>query len=189
MGPMDSRSDEELVRAARRDSQAFGAFYDRHAHAVAGWFLRRTRSGELAADLTAETFADALQNCRRYDPERGAAVAWLFGIARRELVQAIERGQVENRARRRLRLPRLELDDEALERVVELAGSAATASRIAALMAQLPADQRRAIEARVIDEDDYAAIAARVRVSESVVRKRVSRGLAELRGRLEEEPS
>jgi RNA polymerase sigma-70 factor (ECF subfamily) len=165
MGEMDARTDEELLRVTPRDADAFAAFYERHAHAVAGWFLRRTRSAELAADLTAETFADALHGCRRYDPHRGPAVAWLFGIARRELVGAIERGQVENRARRRLRLPRLELDDEALERVEELAGSAATASRIAALMAQLPADQRRAIEARVVDEDDYAAIAARVRVS------------------------
>jgi RNA polymerase sigma factor (sigma-70 family) len=189
MGEMHERSDEELLRVTPRDADAFAVFYRRHAHAVAGWFLRRTRSPELAADLTAETFADALRSVRRFDPERGIAVAWLFGIARRELVGALERGRVEDRARRRLRLPRQELDDEALERVEELAGSAAVGSRIVELLAQLPAEQRQAIEARVVHEDDYVSIADRIQVSPSVVRKRVSRGLAELRVRVEEKPS
>ena len=36
---------------------------------------------ELAADLTAETFAAALVSVRRFDPARGPAVAWLLGIA------------------------------------------------------------------------------------------------------------
>ena len=186
---MDPRTDEELLRATPRDADAFAAFYGRHAHVVAAWFLRRTRSPELAADLTAETFADALRGARRFDPSRGVPAAWLFGIAHRELARAVERGRVEDRARRRLRLPRLELDDAALERVEEVAASAAVAGRLAQLMAQLPPEQREAIEARILAEDDYGAIAARVQVSPSVIRKRVSRGLAELRVRLEEEPS
>ncbi len=43
--------------------------------------------------------------------------------------------------------------------------------------------------ARVIQEQDYAEIAARTRTSESVIRKRVSRGLAGLRKQIEEEPA
>ena len=186
---MDPRTDEELLRATPRDADAFAVFYRRHSHPVAAWFLRRTRSPELAADLTAETFADALRAVGRFDPARGVAAAWLFGIAHRELARAVERGQVEDRARRRLRLPRTELDDEALERVEEVAASAAVATRLNELLAHLPAEQREAIEARILAEDDYGTIAARIRVSPSVVRKRVSRGLAELRVRLEEEPS
>jgi DNA-directed RNA polymerase specialized sigma24 family protein len=38
----------------------------------------------------------------------------------------------------------------------------------------------------VVQGEEYADIAARLHCSESVVRKRVSRGLAGLRGRLEE---
>jgi RNA polymerase sigma-70 factor (ECF subfamily) len=37
----------------------------------------------------------------------------------------------------------------------------------------------------VLDEDEYAAIATRAHTSESVIRKRVSRGLTGLRQRLE----
>ena len=140
---------------APRDADAFAVFYRRHAHAVAGWFLRRTRSPELAGGTSAaEALRRRTARCPpTFDPGRGVPAAWLFGIAHRELARAYEHGRVEDRARRRLRLPRMELDDEALERVEELAGSAATGSRIAQLMAQLPPEQRQAIEARVVDED------------------------------------
>jgi RNA polymerase sigma-70 factor (ECF subfamily) len=57
------------------------------------------------------------------------------------------------------------------------------------LLAELPPDQREAIEARVINEREYADIAAQLRCSEQVIRKRVSRGLGSLRASLEENNS
>jgi RNA polymerase sigma-70 factor (ECF subfamily) len=50
----------------------------------------------------------------------------------------------------------------------------------------LPDDQRAAILARVVDERDYEEIAADVATSPSVIRKRVSRGLATMRSQLDE---
>ena len=182
------RSDDDLLVASVKDPEAFGAFYDRHVHAAIGYFMLRTRDPEASADLAAETFAAALHGRRRFDPAKGPASAWLFGIARRKLADALERGAVEDRARRRLGLPRLELDDEALERVVAAADAGAAGARAIAALDDLPADQRAAVEARVLDENAYPEIAARLRTSESVIRKRVSRGLAGLRARLEEAP-
>jgi DNA-directed RNA polymerase specialized sigma24 family protein len=49
----------------------------------------------------------------------------------------------------------------------------------------LPAAQRDAVRARIVDERDYGEIAMDLRCSEAVVRKRVSRGLAAMRERLE----
>lgn len=182
-------SDEDLLVASVRDAEAFGAFYDRHVNAIIGYFMARTRDAEASADLAAETFAAALQGRRRFDPRKGPAAGWLYGIARRKLADALERGRVEDRARRRLGLPRLELDDEALERVIVIAGASAHGARAVAALEDLPADQREAVEARVLAERDYPEIAARLRTSESVIRKRVSRGLAGLRARMEETPS
>jgi RNA polymerase sigma-70 factor (ECF subfamily) len=56
-----------------------------------------------------------------------------------------------------------------------------------ALVGALPAAQRKAIVAHVLDERDYPEIARELRCSEAVVRKRVSRGLATLRAQLEEQ--
>ena len=56
----------------------------------------------------------------------------------------------------------------------------------AQMIASLPPDQRDAIQARVLQERSYPEIATELRCSESVVRKRVSRGLATLRTQLQE---
>jgi len=181
----DLRSDEGLLEAVPREPEAFAVFYRRHVSPLIGYFMRRTRDPELAADLTAETFAAALAGVHRYDARRGPAVAWLYGIARRQLMHMLRRGAVEDRARRRLGMAPLELTDAELERVEALAALDATAAALNEALTALPADQQAAVRARVLDEQDYAEIALTARTSESVVRKRVSRGLAGLRSRLE----
>ena len=93
----EPRTDEGLLAA---DPEAFAHFYRRHVRAMLAFFARRTRDAELAADLTAETFAAALDGVHRFDPARGPAVAWLYGIAHRQLADALRRGRVEDRARR-----------------------------------------------------------------------------------------
>lgn len=186
---MKARTDDELLRATPRDPQAFGELYRRHAAPMAGFFLRRTGNPEWAADLTAETFASALRGARKFDPEKGTAVMWLYGIARRQLADALERGAVADRARRRMRIPHIALDDEALDRVVEIASAESTGRRLAELLDQLPTEQRAAVQARVIDEHDYSEIAADGAVTEAVARKRVSRGIAGIRSRMREDHS
>jgi len=177
----DPRSDEDLLAAVDGDPEAFGVFYGRHVRALIGYLVRRTGNAELAADLCAETFAAALDGLRRFDPARGPAVAWLYGIARRQLGHAARRGVVEDRARRRLGMAPLELTDAAIARIEAEACEVATAALDA-----LPPDQREAVRARIVDERDYADIARTTRTSEAVVRKRVSRGLAGLRARVKE---
>jgi RNA polymerase sigma-70 factor (ECF subfamily) len=175
------RTDEELLVDVSRDERAFAAFYERYERRVAAFFARAVGRGDVAADLTAETFAQALASASRYDPELGAAGAWLFGVARHVLARSRARGQVEDRARRALGVGVLALDDEVIERIEALAGDEGVR-----LLAELPDDQRSAVTARVIDERAYAEIAAELRCSESVVRKRVSRGLATMRARWRE---
>jgi RNA polymerase sigma-70 factor (ECF subfamily) len=70
----------------------------------------------------------------------------------------------------------IKLDDEAIE-IIEATASATAIE----LLETLAPEQRKAIEAHHLDERRYAEIASELRCSESVVRKRVSRGLAALR--------
>jgi RNA polymerase sigma-70 factor (ECF subfamily) len=185
VGVDDERADEELLVAGRRDAEAFGVFYRRRVDPVLAFFLRRTGDRELAADLTAETFAAALASLPRYRADRSAALAWLFTIAHHKMVDSIRRGQVEDRARRRLRLEPLVFSDEDIERVEQRAVAAAGDPALLALE-RLSAEQRLAVEGRVLEEAEYRDLARRLRCSEAVVRKRVSRGLAELRTRMKE---
>jgi RNA polymerase sigma factor (sigma-70 family) len=180
------RDDAALLAAtAAGDERAFEAFYRRHLAAVTGFHLRRTGRRELAFDLTAETFAAVVVGCGGYDPARGSATGWLFGIAAHKLHDSLRRGRVEASARERLRHEPVALLDADLERVDELAAGV-DERRLATLLAGLPDDQRDAVLARVVDERPYLEIAADLRCSEAVVRQRVHRGLRRLRGGLEE---
>jgi RNA polymerase sigma-70 factor (ECF subfamily) len=179
-------TDEALLASARTDAEAFTRFYRRHAAPVLGYLVRRTGDPELGADLTAETFACALEGLDRFDPERGSAVNWLFGIARHQLLRTFQRGRVERRARDRLGMGRIELDEDALERIAALAESDATAALLADALDALPTDQRAALTARVLEEQDYSAIAASSGTAEATIRKRVSRALDTLRNALEQ---
>jgi RNA polymerase sigma factor (sigma-70 family) len=171
-------SDEVLLTG--RHPAGFEEFYVRHVETVLGFFARRTRDPELAADLTAETFAAALASRARYRPAAGAASAWLFGIAMKKLADAQRRGCAERRARRRLGLERIELSEADIVRI-EALGEQPTASALVELLAP---DQRDAVRARVVEDRSYADIASSEHVSEAVVRKRVSRGLATVRERM-----
>jgi RNA polymerase sigma factor (sigma-70 family) len=162
----------------------FAAFYSDHAAGVLAYFVRRTASAELAADLTAETFAAALAGARQYRPEEGEPVAWLYGIARHKLADALRTGTVEDTARRRIGMPAIALDDEAIERIESLAALEGQAVVLADALAELPDAQRAALHDRVVLERTYTDIAKDLHTSPLVVRKRVSRGLATLRARL-----
>src|SRR4029079_4241801 len=102
-------SDEALL--AGRDPAGFEEFYVRHVDALLGFFIRRTRDPELAADLTAETFAAALAAPRRSERGRGTGGGWLYGIAVKQLAMSQRRAGAERRARERLGIERLDLDD------------------------------------------------------------------------------
>jgi RNA polymerase sigma factor (sigma-70 family) len=170
--------DERLLLSA--DPEDFGRFYDRHVHAVIGYFARRTRDPELAADLTAETFAAALVARRRYRIGSTPPVAWLFGIAQHKLIDAHRRGGARDRLQKRLGMERVPLEEHDRELIEALGREAA-----AELVSHLPAEQAAAVTAHVLDDRTYEEIAAEAHVAPATVRQRVSRGLRTLRDRIE----
>lgn len=184
MADLERESDDRLLAAAAEDAAAFSAFYRRYEPAMLVYFARRVGDPELAADLAVEVFAAVLVSCGRYRPGQSPAHAWLFAIAQHKLANSRRRGRVEDRARRQLGMAPVALEDEDLERIERLTGRSDIAMQA---LAGLPADQREAVLARIVDERDYGEIAADLRCSESVARKRVSRGLARLRDQLGEE--
>jgi RNA polymerase sigma-70 factor (ECF subfamily) len=175
--PHHDPSDEELLLSPIADD--FGRFYDRHVDVLLGWFARRTGNPDVAADLTAETFASALAARRRFRPAATPAAGWLYGIAQHKLVDFYRRGSTQDRMCRKLGLERPALDDEDRELIEMLAHETALT-----LVETLPADQRDAVRAHVFDDAAYDEIAEAAQTSEATIRKRVSRGLNSLRERV-----
>jgi RNA polymerase sigma factor (sigma-70 family) len=171
------RTDEDLLLSG--DAEDFGLFYDRYIDMLLGYFARRVNDPELAADLTAETFAAALVARKRFRRAATPAVGWLFGIAQHKLADYRRRGAAEDRMRRRLGLERVPVGDDDRELIAMLGRDAAWK-----LIDELPPEQREAVRAHVLDEQPYEDIALAAGTSEAVVRKRVSRGLGALRQRM-----
>src|ERR1700729_2506270 len=180
MGASDPRTDGQLLVATAEDPEAFAVFYRRHVRGVLSFFRRRAGSAEVALDLTAETFAAALEASARYELRPEPARNWLYGIAWNKLHEAQRRGYADDSVRRALGMAPILLTDEGIERIEALAGGAGLE-----LLDGLPAEQRDAVRARVIEGRGYDEIAADLSCSPSLVRKRVSRGLRRLRSDLE----
>lgn len=106
-----SPTDEQLLaeRDPARAGSTFACFYERHEQALLAFFVRRVSDPEVAADLTAETFAEALASRRRF---RRMPDGWLYGIANNLLGRSVRRGRVEDRFRRRIGTGPLMLEDE-----------------------------------------------------------------------------
>jgi RNA polymerase sigma-70 factor (ECF subfamily) len=175
---MHTRSDAELLRAADRDPQAFRHLYDRHCTSLYEFFARRTGDHHGALDLTAETFAQAWASRRRFADERGGTAGpWLFGIARNVLLRSVRQRRMADEACTKLGLqrttaPSLEPEPAWLEGLDD---------DIARALDELPEDQRRAIELRVLHDQTYETVAAVQDCAPATARVRVFRGLRTVR--------
>jgi RNA polymerase sigma factor (sigma-70 family) len=164
-----------------RSQLDISALYRRHREGLLLFFVRRTTDVELALDLWAETFAQALAARRRYrGRNEDQEAAWLYGIARRQLALYYRRGHAERRALDRLRIERPPPNGSAEAEITRRAGLAELRRELALALSTLSDGTRRALELRVVDELPYAEVAHRLEVSEPTARARVSRGLRAL---------
>ena len=181
-----SLTDEELLIASVAQPQHFVTFYDRHARGLLAFFARRTYDSQAAADLTAETFAQAFAGRGRFrNPGPGSAVAWLYTIARRQLNRFVKRQRVESRWRRSLGMGSLLVGPDAIERAEDLIDSAEMRRQVAQALGGLNHDLRQAVTLRVVEGKTYAEAALLTGCGEQLLRKRVSRALKILADDLE----
>jgi RNA polymerase sigma factor (sigma-70 family) len=61
----------------------FERIYRANFAAVTAYFARRSADPQTVADLTADTFVQVITSFSTFDPRKGTARAWVFGIARR----------------------------------------------------------------------------------------------------------
>jgi RNA polymerase sigma-70 factor (ECF subfamily) len=176
----DERTDSELLIASRGDPEAFTELYRRHAEDLLRYFARRTLDPEAAAELTAETFAQAFASRATYTDQGVNGVAWLYGVARHQLGRFFRWGRVDAAARRRLGMPLRELPPEDYERIEDLVDLAPVREALVDALQTLSIDQREAMRLHVIEGLTYPEVARRLSCTEVNARQRVSRGLRKL---------
>jgi RNA polymerase sigma factor (sigma-70 family) len=163
------------------DPEGFVPFYRQEVEAVLLFLTRRTLDGEVALELTAETFAQAWRGWPRVrEDSREEMRAWLFTIARRQLGHYLRRGQAQQTAVRRLGIRTRGAHEDDLAAIEQAAGLCDVRRRLKLELGRLSEEQRQALQLRVVEETPYAEVARRLGVSEQAARARVSRGLRAL---------
>lgn len=168
-------TDGELLQALRRDAQVVGALFDRYAARLVSYLLQHGADEQSALDAVQETFARLVVHRRQVRPgPDGTVWPWIAVVGRHLIRDWQRRGTVEAKARERLGVSTsLDETSEVLSRLE----ASQLSPRLQLAYARLPREQQAAVTARVVDELDYAQIAAATGASEQTIRGRVSRGL------------
>jgi RNA polymerase sigma-70 factor (ECF subfamily) len=172
--------DRPLVEAAQIDPLRFDALYRRYLAQVYSYAYYELGDHHEAEDATERTFLSALTNLGRFEerarPADGEGAStfrvWLFQIAR---------NTIANQRRGRRRHPQAPLDAAALVAdPLDVEGGVALRDEAAAAwnaVGRLPADRRRALVLRFVEEMSTAEIAGILGRSEGAVRVLIHRAL------------
>src|ERR1035438_59982 len=96
MAQHSSQTDDELLfRLRNGDEAAFVALYRRRQGAIYRFAMHMSGSATAAEDITQEVFLALLRQECGYDRERGTLSGYLFGIARKLVLRALERGRAD----------------------------------------------------------------------------------------------
>lgn len=168
-----------LARIRAGDESALGAVYDQHAGLVYGLARRVTRDDHLAQDITQEVFSYLWELPERVDLDRGSLRSYLAVVAHRRAVDEVRRSERRNRTEAALVLPAAEDGPEA--EVVDTAAQTWSKQRLAAVLQQLPDEQRTAICLAYYDGLTYTQVARALGIPEGTAKSRLRLALGRLR--------
>jgi len=169
-----------------RAPAAFEAVYRANIAGVTAFFARRCGEPQAVADLTSETFVEAIGSLGTFDPGRGNARAWLFGIARHVYARHCERTVNGNHALAALAGHR-ELEHDEAEELAARIDDQQAGRELLRRLDSLPELERAALELVDLDGLRPREAATVLEISHGALRVRLFR--ARTRLRKAEEPS
>ncbi len=158
----------------------FELLYRSEVATVTAFFARRARDPQLVADLTADTFVEAIRSFASSVPAPGSERPWLLTIARRVYAKHCERATRRREAARR-DLARQTLDEDETEQLAERIDAERPGRELLESLAGLSELDRAAVEFVHLAGLTPKEAAAALGVSPGALRVRLFRARAKLR--------
>jgi len=177
---MDERTDEDLLAAIAAGPGVLPEFYRRHVNKIVGMGVRRFSSREDVADFVADVFVAVLTSADRFDPRRGRAVPWLYGLAANIAAAQIRRRQRDADLQRQV-IGRTYLAPDDYARVDEQLDATAQWRAVYVGLRSLSDADRRLLELVAVDGLSSKDAAAVLGISSVTARVRLSRARTRLR--------
>lgn len=172
-GVMDVGAADRPDLGVADTTSVFTELFDRHSRDLYRYLAARV-GVSLADDLLADVFVTALRRRQSYDPARGTARNWLFGIASNEL-----RHHHRSEARHHAATVRLAGQAAPIpgpeDRSVEKADAAEAIRRLAGALQRLPALDREILLLNSWAQLEPTEIAVAVGIPAGTVRSRLHR--------------
>ncbi len=171
--------ERELLERAQSTAEGFGELFDAYYQRIYAYAYRRVQRQDVAEDIAACTFEDALRGIRRMQWRGKPALAWLYRIASRRVADHYR--EIKNT---------VELDPELVAFVPDGKGLIEQVDRLAmvqAALARLAASDREIIRLVYLDEVETADIATMLNCSANNVYVRLHRALKRLKAVLDED--
>ncbi len=166
-------AERRMVEAAQRDPDKFAEVYKHYFEVVYAFVSRRVRDRSAAEDVTSDVFHKALANLRGFEFRGAPFGAWLIRIAANAVADQVKRAAREVAADPPE--PSFNPDMEGIE----------NRARLFRLVSELPADQRRVIYQRFVEQRSIRDIAQELGRSEGAVKQLQFRALENLRTQME----
>lgn len=173
---LPERQRDLILAVAGGDDGALGELYDLFERPLFSLGIRWLRDADLAEELVQEVIVRVWKGAGTFDPVKGQASSWIFGVARNcatDLLRA--------KARRPVPTETIESDKDAWDEDAAWRGW-----QIAQALSSLPAEQQQVVELAFINQCTHAEIARSLDVPLGTVKTRMYAGLKKLRDALTE---
>jgi RNA polymerase sigma-70 factor (ECF subfamily) len=175
---------QNLQRMARGEHAALAACYDVMGPVVFSLAVRMLRDRPAAEDVTQDIFVQVWRQAANYDTTRGSPEAWIMMIARTRILD-----RLRSRSAGVILKPvgdNLPDAPAAEDWPEDLAISREDAVNVRKALAELPQDQKHAIELAFFEGLTHVEISEKLSVPLGTIKTRIRLGLIKIRDRLRE---
>ena len=177
MKALKKEADERLlIEAAQRDPARFADLYELNFERVYAYVVKRVQDRAESEDLTAEVFHQALANLKRFEWRGIPFAAWLFRIAANLISDRWQRSGREVTDEESI--GSAQVSPAAIEEVERRA-------TLFRLVDTLPAEQKRVVVLRFVEQKSIKEVASAIRKTEGAVKQLQFRALSTLKARME----